>query len=71
MKKNIWRIKASTFFNNIYLSAKSLVKNHENDEIGKIYNKTFFNRGGIVDRFKGVLSFIDDMYTNLNNFKNL
>ena len=44
---------------------------NEKDKIGKIYNKTFFNRAGIVDRFKGVLSFIDDMYTNLNNFKNL
>lgn len=50
-------------------STKSFIGKHKSDEIGKIYNKTFFNRGGVVDRFEGVLSFIDDIYTNINNFK--
>ena len=50
-------------------STESFFKKHNNDEIGKIYNKTFFNRGGVVDKFNGVLSFIEDVYTNLNNFK--
>ena len=50
-------------------STKSFIEKHKNDEIGKIYNKTFFNRGGVVDRFEGVLSFIEDIYTNINNFK--
>ena len=50
-------------------STESFFKKHNNDEIGKIYNKTFFNRGGVVDKFDGVLSFIEDIYTNLNNFK--
>ena len=50
-------------------STKNFINKHKNDEIGKIYNKTFFNRGGVVDNFEGVLSFIDDIYTNLNNFK--
>ena len=50
-------------------SAESFIEKHKNDEIGKIYNKTFFNRGGVVDRFEEVLAFIDDIYTNLNNFK--
>jgi hypothetical protein len=50
-------------------STKSFIEKHKNDEIGKIYNKTFFNRGGVVDRFDGVLSFFEDIYTNINNFK--
>ena len=50
-------------------STKNFIEKHKNDEIGKIYNKTFFNRGGVVDRFEGVLSFINDIYTNINNFK--
>jgi len=50
-------------------STKSFIDKHKNDEIGEIYNKTFFNRGGVVDRFDGVLSFIEDIYTNINNFK--
>ena len=50
-------------------STKNFIEKHKNDEIGKIYNKTFFNRGGVVDNFEGVLSFIDDIYTNINNFK--
>ena len=68
MKRTYEELRIIPFSIILTLSAKSFIKN---DEIGKIYNKTFFNRGGIVDRFKGVLSFIDDMYTNLNNFKNL
>ena len=49
-------------------SAESFIEKHKNDEIGKIYNKTFFNRGGVVDKFEGVLYFIDYIYFNLNNF---
>ena len=57
-------------FSIIFTSSTNLfIEKHKNDEIGKIYNKTFFNRGGVVDRFEKVLSFIDDIYTNLNNFK--
>ena len=52
-------------------STKSFIEKHKNDEIGKIYNKTFFNRGGVVDKFEGVLSFIEDIYTNINKFKTL
>ena len=50
-------------------STKSFIEKHKNDEIGKIYNKTFFNRGGVVDRFEGVLYFIEDIYTDINKFK--
>ena len=49
-------------------STINFVQKHKNDEIGKIYNKTFFNRGGVVDKFEGVLYFIDYIYFNLNNF---
>jgi len=49
-------------------STKIFIEKHKNDEIGKIYNKTFFNRGGVVDQFEGVLYFIDYIYTNLNRF---
>lgn len=50
-------------------SSKNFIEKHKNDEIGKIYNKTFFNRGGVVDIFDGVLSFIEDIYNSINNFK--
>ena len=50
-------------------SKKNFIEKHKNDEIGKIYNKSFFNRGGVVDKFDGVLSFINDIYTNINTFK--
>ena len=50
-------------------SKKKFFEKHENDEIGKIYNKTFFNRGGVVDRFNGVISFINEIYSNLDNFQ--
>ena len=50
-------------------SKKKFCENHQNDEIGKIYNKTFFNRGGVVDRFNGVISFINEIYSNLDNFQ--
>jgi len=50
-------------------SKKNFIKKHEKDEIGKIYNKTFFNRGGVVDNFDGVISFINEIYSNLDNFE--
>ena len=50
-------------------STKKFIEKHKNDEIGKIYNKTFFNRGGVVDKINGVFSFIDEIYSNLKNFK--
>jgi hypothetical protein len=57
-------------FSIIFTSSTNLfIEKHKNDEIGKIYNETFFNRGGVVDKFEGVLYFIDYIYTNLNNFK--
>ena len=56
-------------FSIIFTSSKNnFIQNHKNDEIGKLYNKTFFNRGGVVDRFDGVISFINEIYTNLNEF---
>ena len=50
-------------------SKKNFIEKHKNDEIGTLYNKTFFNRGGVVDQFNGVTSFIDEIYSNLNNFE--
>lgn len=50
-------------------SKKKFYEKHQNDEIGKIYNQTFFNRGGVVDRFNGVISFINEIYSDLDNFK--
>ena len=50
-------------------STINFLEKHKYDEIGQIYNKTFFNRGGIVDNFDNVLYFIDYMCTILNNFK--
>ena len=50
-------------------SKKNFIEKHKNDEIGRMYNKSFFNRGGVVDKFDGVLSFINDIYTNINTFK--
>ena len=69
MKKTYEELRVVPFSIIFTSSTKSFIKKHENDEIGKIYNKTFFNRGGVVDRFEGVLSFIEDIFTNLNNFK--
>ena len=50
-------------------SKKKFIENHKKDEIGKIYNKTFFNRGGVVDNINGVFLFIDEIYNNLKSFK--
>ena len=50
-------------------SAFQFIHNHKNDIISKLYNKTFFNRGGVVDTFAQVDSFINEIYTLLNNFK--
>ena len=49
-------------------SSEEFIKKHKNDEIGKLYNKTFFNKGGVVDRFSEVKAFINDIYTKLNNY---
>jgi len=50
-------------------STINFLEKHRYDEIGQIYNKTFFNRGGVVDNFDNVLYFVDYIYTILNNFK--
>ena len=50
-------------------STINFLEKHRYDEIGQIYNKTFFNRGGVVDNFDNVLYFIDYIYNILNNFK--
>ena len=50
-------------------STNNFIEKHKNDEIGKIYNKTFFNRGGVVDNFNKVISFINEIYRNLDNFE--
>ena len=69
MKKTYEELRVVPFSIIFTSSTKNFIEKHKNDEIGKIYNKTFFNRGGVVDRFEGVLSFIEDIYTNINNFK--
>ena len=69
MKKTYEELRVVPFSIIFTSSSKYFIEKHKNDEIGKIYNKTFFNRGGVVDTFKEVLSFIKDIYTNLNNFK--
>ena len=57
-------------FSIIFTSSRiDFIKKHQNDEIGKLYNKTFFNRGGVVDNFNGVISFINEIYSNLNDFQ--
>ena len=38
------------------------------DEIGQLYNKTFYNRGGVVDKFSKVINFIEEIYSNLDSF---
>ena len=50
-------------------SAQDFLIKHQFDEIGKIYNKTFFNRGGVVDSFNGVIAFINEIYSKLNSFQ--
>jgi len=52
-------------------SSKKFIEKHKNDEIGKLYNKTFFNKGGVVDRFSEVKAFINDIYTKLNNYQTI
>ena len=69
MKKTYEELRVVPFSIIFTSSTQNFIQKHKNDEIGKIYNKTFFNRGGVVDRFEGVLAFMDDIYTNLNNFK--
>lgn len=57
-------------FSIIFTSSKqNFIEKHKNDQIGKIYNKTFFNRGGVVDIFDDVLKFINEIYYVLDNFK--
>ena len=50
-------------------STKAFIDKHKYDELDKLYNKTFFNWGGVVDRFNGVISFIEEIYLCLNSFQ--
>lgn len=57
-------------FSIIFTSSKNkFLKKHKKDEIGKLYNKTFFNRGGVVDNFNEVELFINEIYSGLDNFQ--
>lgn len=49
-------------------STKNFIEKHKFDQIGKLYNKTFFNRGGVVDIFDGVVEFINEIYSKLDSF---
>jgi hypothetical protein len=69
MKKTYEELRVVPFSIIFTSSQKNFLDKHKNDEIGKIYNKTFYNRGGVVDRFDGVISFIEEIYTELDNFK--
>ena len=69
MKRTYEQLRVVPFSIIFTSSSKNFIEKHKNDEIGKIYNKTFFNRGGVVDRFEGVISFIDEIYFNLNDFQ--
>ena len=69
MKRNLEELRVIPFSIIFTSSSTDFIEKHKNDEIGKLYNKTFFNRGGVVDLFNGVISFINEIYTNLNEFK--
>jgi len=52
-------------------STKNFIEKHKFDQIGKLYNKTFFNRGGVVDIFDGVIEFINEIYSKLDSFQTI
>jgi hypothetical protein len=69
MKRTFQELRVIPFSIIFTTSSIDFINSHKYDEIGKLYNKTFFNRGGVVDNFNGVISFINEIYTNLNNFQ--
>ena len=69
MKRNFKELRVIPFSIIFTSSSRDFVIKHQNDEIGKIYYKTFFNRGGVVDTFKDVVAFINDIYLKLNSYQ--
>lgn len=69
MKRTFKELRVIPFSIIFTSSTKSFIEKHRYDEIGQLYNKTFYNRGGVVDNFKDVISFIDEIYSNLNCFQ--
>ena len=71
LKRDYNKLKLLPFSIIFTSSSKNFFDKHKNDEIGTLYYKTFFNKGGVVDNFNDVKTFINDIYTKLYNFKTI
>lgn len=71
MKRTFKELRVIPFSIIFTSSANAFINKHKYDEIGKLYNKTFYNRGGVVDSFNGVIAFIEEIYSNLNAFQTI
>ena len=68
MKRTFTELRVVPFSIIFTSSTKAFIDKHKNDEIGQLYNKTFYNRGGVVDKFSKVINFIEEIYSNLDSF---
>ena len=68
MKRTFTELRVVPFSIIFTTSTKAFIDKHKNDEIGQLYNKTFYNRGGVVDKFSKVINFIEEIYSNLDSF---
>ena len=71
MKRTFKELRVVPFSIIFTSSTKAFIDKHKNDEIGELYNKTFYNRGGVVDNFGKVIEFIAEIYSNLDSFKTI
>ena len=71
MKRTFKELRVVPFSIIFTSSTKAFVNKHKNDEIGELYNKTFYNRGGVADNFTKVINFIEEIYSNLDSFKTI
>ena len=69
MKRTFKELRVIPFSIIFTSSSKNFINKHKFDEIGKLYNKTFYNRGGVTDYFNGVIAFIEEIYKNLDSFQ--
>ena len=71
MKRTFKELRVVPFSIIFTSSTKAFIDKHKNDEIGELYNKTFYNRGGVADNFGTVIEFIEEIYSNLDSFKTI
>ena len=69
MKREFKELRVIPFSIIFTSSTKSFIDKHKYDEIGELYNKTFYNWGGVVDTFDKVIDFIEEIYTSLDSFQ--